>query len=139
MYLSELDAYFLLYNVDKPLKVLYLISALLVNKRSSRTSIFNKVFIIFFYCANLDKLQGWILYYDEGGLLSHSACRSFCYMSSEKGNRCFLPPLPSRLKQAFTRDLWHPLTSVPLPVRSSPFDQRRIAPISQETLWERGV
>ncbi len=60
-------------------------------------------------------------------------------MSSEKGNRCFLPPLPSRLKQAFTRDLWHPLTSVPLPVRSSPFDQRRIAPISQETLWERGV
>jgi hypothetical protein len=47
MYLSELDAYLLLYNVDKPLKVLYLISALLVKKRSSRTSIFNKVFIIF--------------------------------------------------------------------------------------------
>lgn len=60
-------------------------------------------------------------------------------MGSEKGNRRFLPPLQSRLKRAFTRDLWHPLTSAPIPIRSSHFDQRRIAPASQETLWEHGM
>lgn len=58
-------------------------------------------------------------------------------MSSENAKRRTLPSL--RLKQYFSRGLWHPLTSVPIPIHGSHFDQHQIPPAYQETPWERGI
>jgi len=58
MYLSKLDTYFFCpYNVDKPLNILYLPFALLVNKRNSRTFIFIR-FLLFFLVSKSGQIAG---------------------------------------------------------------------------------
>jgi hypothetical protein len=52
--------------VDKPLNVLYLTFALLVNKRNSRTFIFIR-FLLFFLAGKSGQIAGGILYFEEGG------------------------------------------------------------------------